>query len=127
MYGGTQIWNIYVLGAGGWVGDLWTTQNPPPAYLPVYEGPQGPEGLPGPPGPQGPKGDEGDPAKTAFVWDQMTPASSWVVLHNLGYFPAGIWITDSGGQDVEGEVTHDSVNQLTLSFSAAFSGKVLIS
>ena len=63
IYGGTQIWNIYVLGAGGSVGDLWVNQNPPPPYVPVYEGPQGPEGLPGAPGPIGPQGIQGEPGE----------------------------------------------------------------
>lgn len=127
MYGGTQIWNVYVLGAGGTVGDLWTTQNPPPPYIPVYEGPQGPEGLPGAPGPPGPPGPPGDPALTSYVHDQMIPSATWIILHNLGYYPAGIHVSDSGGSDCEGEVTHDSLNQLTLTFSAAFSGRALVS
>ena len=136
MYGGTQIWNIYVLGAGGSVGDLWVNQSPPPPYIPVYEGPQGPEGLPGPPGPQGiqgpegpegPKGDPGPPGLNSYVHDQMVPSSFWTVNHNLGYKPGGVFVTDSSGADVEGEVSHVTVNQLTIEFATAFSGQAIVS
>lgn len=124
MYGGTQIWNIYVLGVGGNVGDLWTNQNPPAPYIPVYEGPQGPEGLPGPPGPPGPPGDS---AAGGYVHDQMTPASLWTIDHNLGFRPGGIHVSDSEGADVEGEVTYITDNQLTIEFAGAFSGRAIVS
>lgn len=73
MYGGTQIWNIYVNGVGGNVGDLWVNQNPPPPYMPVYEGPQGPEGLPGAPGPQGPMGPEGPQGEDGLTGPKGDP------------------------------------------------------
>jgi hypothetical protein len=120
IYGGTQIWNIYVNGAGGRLGQLWSSQVPPPPYIPVYEGPMGPQG---PPGPQGPAGTSGG----FYMHDQSVPAATWTVVHNLGYNPAGIFVTDSSGSDVEGEVTYVNTNQLTLTFSAAFSGKAYVS
>lgn len=67
------------------------------------------------------------PHVTGYTHDQMTPAATWVIVHNLGYYPGGIHVSDSGGSDCEGEITHDSVNQLTLSFGVAFSGRAIIS
>ena len=66
------------------------------------------------------------PARTesvtgAFHFVQGTPASTWTIVHGLGLFP-DTQVFDSGGSQVEGDVTHDSVNQLTIVFTAAFSG-----
>ena len=82
-------------------------------------GPAGPPGPSGPPGPPGPGG-------ATYVYNQGTAASTWVITHNLGYHP-NITVEDSSGNTVEGEITHDSVNQLTLMFSAAFSGIAYLS
>lgn len=90
-------------------------------------GPQGPQGNQGIQGPQGPQGPPGTAENTDYTHDQMTPSATWVVVHNLGYRPAGVHVTDSSGNDYEGEVTHNSVNQLTITFSAAFSGTAYVS
>jgi hypothetical protein len=68
-------------------------------------------GSPGPPGPAG----------GAYVHNQGAPATTWVVVHNLGYKP-NITVEDSSGTTVEGELVHDNANQATLTFSAAFAG-----
>lgn len=57
-----------------------------------------------------------------YVHTQGAAATSWVVTHNLNKFPS-VTVVDSGGTVVMGTVVHNSVNQATLSFSAAFSGK----
>jgi hypothetical protein len=54
----------------------------------------------------------------------FTSASTVTVTHNLGKKPA-VHIQDSTGDEVEGDVHHDSNNQLTITFSAAFTGKVV--
>jgi hypothetical protein len=62
-----------------------------------------------------------------YVHEQLTPATSWTVVHNLGKRPA-IQVWDSSGRMVEGDVVFDAsnpVNRLTITFSAAFSGKAV--
>lgn len=68
-------------------------------------------------GVQGPPGLAG----TQYVHTQAVPSLFWVIDHNLGTTPA-VTITDSAGSEVRGEVTHNSANRTTLTFSAAFSG-----
>lgn len=46
-----------------------------------------------------------------------------VVNHNLGKQPS-VLVIDSSGAEVEGDVVHNSINQLTITFSASFSGVV---
>lgn len=58
-----------------------------------------------------------------FVFTQNVPASSWYVLHNLGKYPA-VTVIDSSGHEVIGDVSHNSANALTLTFSAPFAGSV---
>lgn len=86
---------------------------------------QGPPGPPGPPGPQGVPGQQGAPGPAGgdlhYTHTQAIPAASWVIAHNLNKFPA-VSVVDSSGGEVEGEVTHASMNQLTVNFSAGFSG-----
>jgi hypothetical protein len=52
---------------------------------------------------------------------QNTPESTWNVTHNFGKIPS-VTITDSSGNEVEGEVTHIDLNSLTIVFSASFAG-----
>ena len=57
-----------------------------------------------------------------FTFIQNTPSSVWVVVHNLGKRPA-VSVEDSAGSIVQGDIHYDSDNQITLTFSAAFSGR----
>ena len=52
---------------------------------------------------------------------QGSASATWVVTHNLNKKPS-IVIIASSGDEVEGDITYDSSFQLTLTFSAAFSG-----
>lgn len=52
---------------------------------------------------------------------QASPSDTWVIAHGLGKRPA-VTIIDSAGDEVEGSVRHDSLNQITVSFSAGFAG-----
>lgn len=61
----------------------------------------------------------------AHVHTQAIPAISWEITHNLGKFPS-VSIVDSANSEVIGEVVYNSNNQLTVSFSAAFSGKAYL-
>lgn len=60
-----------------------------------------------------------------FVFTQGSPAAVWIVAHNLNKFPSAV-IIDSGGNEVEGEINHVDNNNLTISFSNAFTGKAYI-
>ena len=56
-----------------------------------------------------------------FVFTQSTASATWAIAHNLNKYPS-VAIVDSGGTMVMGEVTYTDANNLTVSFSAAFSG-----
>jgi hypothetical protein len=57
-----------------------------------------------------------------FVHSQGVPASQWVITHNLGK-KSSVTVVDSADQVVIGQVTYNSVNQVTLDFQGSFSGK----
>jgi hypothetical protein len=73
---------------------------------------------------QGPAGPPGTGDKT-YVHDQQVPASSWTVNHNLNKHPS-VDVVDSADSEVQGNVQHITVNQLTISFNAAFAGKAYL-
>jgi len=60
-----------------------------------------------------------------YVHDQQVAASTWTINHNLGKF-ASVNIVDTVGDEVLADVTYNSINQLTINFSAAISGKAYI-
>jgi hypothetical protein len=74
-------------------------------------------------------GDKGATGATggSYVHNQSSSSSLWTVTHNLGYYPGGISVIDSGESIVVGDVTHTSISQFTVSFSTSFSGKVYVS
>ena len=72
----------------------------------------GPRGLPGPGG-----------SDKNFT-HAFTSASSVTVPHNLGKFPA-VTVIDSAGDECEGDVDHIDINNLTVTFSAPFSGTII--
>lgn len=86
----------------------------------VSGGARGAKGDPGPPGPPGSSGGSG------VVWEQTFPATEWNVLHDLGYHPS-VTIIDSSDRVVEGDVHYGNVGELTVSFLAPFSGRILMS
>jgi hypothetical protein len=57
-----------------------------------------------------------------YVHTQGTPAEVWTVTHNLGKNPS-VTVVDSAGTVVIGQVDYNSINQITLTFKASFSGK----
>lgn len=60
-----------------------------------------------------------------YVHDQQVAAATWTVNHNLGKF-ASVNVVDTVGDEVVADVTYNSVNQLTINFSAPISGKAYI-
>lgn len=87
------------------------------------QGPIGPIGLVGPVGPGGPIGPQGPSGEAAQTktYHQVIPASVWVINHNLGVFPSVV-VVDSANSVVEGDILHNSPNQVTLTFVGAFAG-----
>tara|TARA_R110000868_G_scaffold9795_3_gene48226 strand:+ start:1988 stop:2719 length:732 start_codon:yes stop_codon:yes gene_type:complete len=57
-----------------------------------------------------------------FVYTQGVASDIWVVTHNLNKYCA-VSVVDSAGTEVFGNVNYDSLNQVTLTFSAPFSGQ----
>lgn len=84
------------------------------------QGPTGPQGATGATGAQGP---QGDPGIDLTYSQAFTASASVVVTHNLGKYPS-VTVVDSAGDEVFGDVRHDSANQLTIDFAAPFSGVV---
>ena len=64
--------------------------------------------------------------RVAYQHTQGVTSSSWIITHNLGFYP-NITVKDSAGSIVEGEIVYDSANQVTLNFQAAFSGVAYLS
>ena len=62
----------------------------------------------------------------SYVHNQGVVSDTWVVNHNLNFYP-NVTVIDSSGAVYEGEITYNSVNQLTLTFSVGFSGTAYLS
>lgn len=105
-----------------------TVEQPVVVTAPVVVGPPGPMGPEGPEGPAGPQGPPGVPGSAVgtLMYVQGIVADTWVIAHGLGYYP-NVTVEDSSGTTVEGEITYDSPDQVTLTFSAAFSGVAYLS
>jgi len=57
-----------------------------------------------------------------FVYTQVTASASWSVAHNLGKNPA-VSVVDSGGNELLVDVDYIDLNNCTLQFGAATSGR----
>lgn len=55
------------------------------------------------------------------VHTQASPIDTWVINHTLGGKPS-VMVVDSADTVVVGEVTYNSNSQVTVTFTAAFSG-----
>ena len=66
------------------------------------------------------------PARVAYVHTQGASSSSWVINHNLHFYP-NVTVQDSAGNIVEGEIAYTNLDSLTVTFSIAFSGEAFIS
>ena len=62
---------------------------------------------------------------SGYVHTQSIPSNTWTITHNLNKNPS-ITIVDSSGAEVEGAVTINSLNQITITFCGAFSGKAYL-
>jgi hypothetical protein len=63
--------------------------------------------------------------RSGYIYNQGVPSDTWVVNHNLNKNPS-ITIVSSAGEEVEGAVVINSLNQITITFCAAFSGKAYL-
>ncbi len=59
------------------------------------------------------------------VFNQEVASATWVITHSLGGKPS-VTIVDSADTHVFGEVQYNSNTQVTVTFSAAFSGKAYL-
>jgi hypothetical protein len=57
-----------------------------------------------------------------YVYTQSSASNTWIVNHNLNKY-CSVTVVDSNNDVVIGEVHYNSVNQVTLTFTAAFAGK----
>lgn len=60
-----------------------------------------------------------------FVFTQAVASASWNVVHNLDKFPS-VSIVDDDNNQVYGSVVYNTVNDLTITFTAPFSGQAYI-
>lgn len=60
-----------------------------------------------------------------FTFNQSTPATTWLIPHNLEKFPS-VTIVDSSGNVIMGETLYTNNNNITLTFSAPFTGKAYL-
>ena len=49
-----------------------------------------------------------------YIYNQSLPSSEWVIIHSLGCHPV-VTVIDSSGNQVEGDVIYNSINQITIS------------
>lgn len=81
---------------------------------------------PGPPGPAGAPGPMGPTGGEHFIYSRNgIAAASWPIEHGLGRRVHVTVLSDSG-EEVEADVQHSDLNNLTVSFSAPFSGVAVI-
>ena len=58
---------------------------------------------------------------STYVHKQTFSSTVWVINHNLGFRPS-VELLDSGNQEIEGSVSHPSVNQTLILLNPATSG-----
>jgi hypothetical protein len=71
------------------------------------------------PGPQGPA------VEIFYVHTQGSPSAVWTINHNLGGQPTAV-VLDSAGTQCEGTFSYPTINQMVITFTAAFSGTAYV-
>lgn len=92
----------------------------------VRPGQGGARGVQGTQGIQGIQGIQGLTPPIAYTHNQGSPSNSWIIYHNLDYYP-NVTIVDSGGTICEGDYDYLTRNTVTATFSSPFSGKAYLS
>lgn len=67
------------------------------------------------------------PPREAFRYVQNAPIALWTIVHNLGFYPAGIRIEDSAGQEASAEVSYPDISTVRLEFSEPMAGVAYLS
>jgi hypothetical protein len=62
------------------------------------------------------------PSDKTYIYVQSVPSTTWNINHNLGKFPS-VSVVNINNVLLYGEVTYIDSNNLTIAFSAGFSGK----
>lgn len=60
-------------------------------------------------------------ATNNYFYEQQRAAKTWEITHNLNKYPS-VTVIDTEGRVMHGEIKYNSLNKVTISFSAAFSG-----
>lgn len=61
----------------------------------------------------------------SYVHTQHEASDTWFIDHQMGRYPS-VTVVDSAGTMVFGDVNYDNENQVTITFTAAFSGKAYL-
>lgn len=75
------------------------------------------------PGPQGNPGFL--PSYVAYTHTQAVASATWTINHNLGFNPTVV-VLDSAGTQCEGAISYPTVNQMVITFTAAFAGTAYV-
>ena len=67
-----------------------------------------------------------DKTQVSYEHTQSSTSNTWSIAHNLDFYPT-VQIFDSASNLVEGAVSHTDANNITITFSAAISGKAYLS
>lgn len=70
---------------------------------------------------QGPAGRDGTTGNLHYQHDQVNPDTVWIINHNRNKYPSIICF-DSANDEIEGVISYPTLNQITVTFSAATSG-----
>jgi hypothetical protein len=62
----------------------------------------------------------------SYSHTQGSSSTTWSIGHNLGFYPSAT-VFMSSGDTVEGNIEHQDVNNLTITFSVAISGTAYLS
>jgi len=60
-----------------------------------------------------------------YTHNQTSSSTTWTITHNLGKFPS-VTVVDSARSVVVGEVNMTNINEIQITFTAAFSGKAYL-
>jgi hypothetical protein len=65
--------------------------------------------------------------RQSYTHVQSVVASTWTIVHNLGFYPAGVRIEDGNGEDTTGEISYLDVNTVRIIFNQPLSGVAYLS
>lgn len=66
-----------------------------------------------------------DTRLNTYVYSQISPSAEWDIVHNLKKYPS-VKVIDSGGNAIIGDEKYVSENEIIITFSSAFAGKVYL-